>query len=395
MPSPLASLWGLDPGITFLNHGSFGATPLSVLEAQAALRTRLESEPVRFFQRELEGLLDGALSAIGSFVGAQAKDLAGVANATSGVNAVVRSLLLEEGDELLVTDHAYNACRNTLDWVAARSGARVVVVSIPFESCDDDSIVASIVSVATPRTRLALIDHVTSPTAVVLPVARLVSELAALGIDTLVDGAHAPGMVPVDLTSIGAAYYAANCHKWMCAPKGAGFLHVRADRQDGLVPPVVSHGLNSDRSDRSRFRLLFDWTGTDDPTALLAVPAAIDAVAAMKPGGWDVVQVANRDLALAGAGLIAEAVPGAGSPPPALVGSMVAMTLPIPAAPGYAPHPLHDRLFADHDIEVPVYSWGGATVLRISAHLYNAIDDYERLAAAVGNELATTAARTA
>jgi isopenicillin-N epimerase len=388
MASELASAWSLDPQVAFLNHGSFGATPRSVLSFQQELRTRLESDPVRFFQRELEGLLDAALVAIGSFVGADPADLAPVVNATTGVNAVLRSLRLAAGDELLVSDHAYNACRQTMDWVAARSGAKVVVVPIPFPPVDDESVVAAFVERAGPRTRLALVDHVTSPTALVLPVAAIVKALDAIGVDTLVDGAHAPGMVLVDLTDIGAAYYTANCHKWMCSPKGAGFLHARSDRQEGLVPVVVSHGLNSEREDRPRYRLLFDWVGTGDPTPILSVPTAIEAVAALLPAGWDGVRAVNHELALRGAGIIQEAVGGTVRADERWLGSMVALTIPAPPAGRFTSHPLHDRLFHEHAIEVPVYTWNDTAMLRISAHLYNDDRDFERLASALTTELA-------
>lgn len=254
MPDPVPAVWSLDPSVDFLNHGSFGACPVSVLAYQQQLRSRLEAEPVRFFERDSELLLDAAVQALVHFVGAAPVDRAFVANATTGVNAVLRSLTLAPGDELLVTDLAYNACRNALDYVAARAGTKVVVASVPFPPRNEDEVVGAFTGAATERTRLALVDHVSSSTALVMPIERIVAELAALGIETLVDGAHAPGMVDVDLTELGAGYYTSNYHKWMCAPKGAGFLHVRRDLQHGVVPTVVSHGANSTREDRSRFR---------------------------------------------------------------------------------------------------------------------------------------------
>src|SRR5437899_8079142 len=217
MPSDLARFWTLDPAVAFLNHGSFGACPRTVLEAQQRLRERLERQPVRFFLRDFEPLLDDARSALAVFLGADPEGLVFVPNATTAVNAVLRSLALAPGDQLLVTHHAYNACRNALDFVAAAARAEVVVVPVPFPLASADAVVEAVLARATPRTRLALLDHVTSPTGLVLPIERVVRELAGRGVDTLVDGAHAPGMLPPDLGPPGAAYHAGHCHKWLGA----------------------------------------------------------------------------------------------------------------------------------------------------------------------------------
>src|SRR5438093_10720983 len=294
MPSDLACFWTLDPAVAFLNHGSFGACPRPVLEAQQRLRERLERQPVLFFVRDLEPLLDDARSALAACLGAEPEGLVFVTNATTAVSAVLRSLALAPGDQLVVTDHAYNACRNALDFVAAAARAQVVVVPVPFPLAAADAVVEAVQTRVTPQTRLALLDHVTSPTGLVLPIERLVRELAAHGVDTLVDGAHAPGMLPLDLRALGAAYYAGNCHKWLCAPKGAGFLHVRRERQGDVRPVVISHGANSPRTDRSRLLLEFDWTGSHDPTAYLCVPEAIRFLGGLLPGGWPEPMARNR-----------------------------------------------------------------------------------------------------
>jgi isopenicillin-N epimerase len=377
--------WALDPTVTFLNHGSFGACPRAVLELQGRLRAELEAQPVRFLSRELEDRLDAARAALGAFVGADPDDLAFVPNATAGVNTVLRSLAIEAGDELVITDHGYGACKNALEALAARTGARVVVAAVPFPLADPGEFVERLIAAVGPRTRLALLDHVTSPTGLVLPLQRMVAELAARGVDALVDGAHGPGMVPVDLTAIGAAYYTANCHKWICAPKGSAFLHVRRDRQAGIRPLSISHGATDPRTDRSRFRLEFDWTGTQDPTAYLCVPEALRVVGGALPGGWPAVLERNRALALRARARMLAALGGTAPAPDAMIGSLVAVPLPRLAVP--APRrrdPLHVAL-GERGIEVPVTSWPGGSgrALRISAQLYNTDDDFERLGAAL------------
>jgi len=384
-------VWALDPAIAFLNHGSFGACPAPVLEVQQRLRQEMEREPVRFLGRELEGRLDAARAALAAFLGAEADDLAFVPNATTGVNTVLKSLAFGPGDELLTTDHLYNACRNALEFAARRAGARVVVAPVPFPLDRDQRVVDAVLGAVTPRTRLALLDHVTSPTGLVLPLGYLVAELARRGIDTLVDGAHAPGMLPLDLRALGAAYYAGNCHKWLCAPKGAAFLHVRRDRQTGIRPLVLSHGANSPRADRSRFRLEFDWTGTHDPTAYLAVPEAIRVLGVVLPGGWPALMARNRALALTARHQLAEALGVVPPCPDDMIGALAAVPLPDADRP-MPPRrdPLQVALFERFQIEVPVIAWPASPrrLLRVSAQFYNTPEQYARLAEALGALLA-------
>jgi len=392
----LKELWPLDPGVVFLNHGAFGACPTEVLRHQAALRSEMEAEPVRFLIRELDKRLDAARGALAAFIGADAEDLAFVTNATSGVNAVVRSLAFKPGDELVTTDHAYTACRNALEFVAARTGARVLVARVPFPVASAEEVVEAIVAAVTPRTRLAVIDHVTSPTALVLPVERLVAELTTRGVEVLVDGAHAPGMVPLDLSSLGATYYTANCHKWLCAPKGSAFLWVRRDRHAELHPLTISHGLTANRPDRTRFHLEFDWTGTADPTAWLSVPKAIDYLGSLLPGGWPAVMARNHRLAVEMRRRLA-AVAGTAVPcPDEMVGSLASIPLPDGQTIALAwrrPDPIQGRLLGRWGIEAPIMSWPAPPrrLLRISVQLYNEGEDYVRLAEALAKELADEA----
>ena len=388
-----AKLWPLDPDVIFLNHGSFGACPAEVLRHQRALRDEMEAGPVRFLSRELDDRLDVARAALAAFVGADPDDLGFVVNATTGVNAVLRSLSFKADDELLTTDHAYNACRNTLNFVAARHGIRVVVAMVPFPVASPDEVVEAVLSKVTPRTRLAMLDHVTSPTGLVLPIERLIAELSARDVEVLVDGAHAPGMLPLDLRTLGATYYSGNCHKWICAPKGSAFLWVRRDRHADVHPVTISHGANAVRPGRSRFRLEFDWTGTCDPTAWMTLPKAIDYVGSLLPGGWPAVMRRNRALALEARRLLCAV---AGTPPPspdAMIGSLASVVLPAGRTTEIMwrrPDPVQTRLFDDWHIEVPVMSWPAPPkrLIRVSAQLYNNREHYVRLADALAKELA-------
>lgn len=372
----LAAHWGLDPAVLYLNHGSYGACPQAVLAVQSSLRDELEREPVDFMKKRLPQLLNEARRALAQFVGADPLDLAFVVNATSGVNAVLRSLNFKAGDELLLTSHTYAACRKTVDFVAARTGLRPVVAPLPFPLRDAEEVVASIRTSVTPATRLALLDHVTSPTALVLPIARLVRELRERGVETLVDGAHAPGMVPLDLDAIGAAYYTGNAHKWLCAPKGAAFLHVRRDRQNDLHPTVISHGFPAG------FQAEFDWTGTQDPTAWLCIAESIRHVGGLLPGGWPAVMRANRTLALEARALLLERFALPEPAPAGMIGSIASVPLPK-AAPGSVAARLDAEQLHDWFRERGVETWVNSLplpLLRISAQLYNHIDQYRRLA---------------
>ena len=379
--------WLLDPAITFLNHGSFGATPREVLGVQDDFRQRMEREPVRFFTRELEPLLDEARISVAEFIGADAEGVALVTNATAGVNAVLRSLDLDRLDELVVTTQEYNACRNILEYVASSAGAKVVVVDVPFPVKSSDDIAERVLAAVTNHTRLVLIDHITSQTAIINPVETIVRELKARGIDTLIDGAHAPGMVPLDLQELGAAYYTANLHKWVCAPKGAAFLYVRENRRYGVRPASISHGANSTRTDRSRFLIEFDWTGTFDPTAWIAVPAALEFMEKVV-GGWPEVMRRNHELAIRGRDLLADALAIDAPAPDAMLGSMAALPLPDGqslTAPALYGDPLQDKLLFDYNIEVPIVPWPGPPkrLIRVSAQLYNEEADYQKLADAL------------
>jgi isopenicillin-N epimerase len=378
-----APLWSLDPAVAYLNHGSFGACPTTVLAVQAALRQEMEREPVDFLVETLPARLNAARDSLSAFLGADPAGLVFVPNATAGVNAVLRSLMLESGDELLLTNHTYAACRKTVEFVAARTGAHIVVAELPFPCRNDEDLVGTVLKCASPKTRLALLDHVTSPTALILPVARLVSDLRARGVDTLVDGAHAPGMVPLNLSELGAAYYTGNAHKWLCAPKGAGFLHVRGDRQQMVHPTVISHGY------LEGFHAEFDWAGTFDPTAWLCIPESIRFIGSLLHGGWPQVMATNRDLTLRARALLLESSAVDAPCPDAMIGSMASIPLP-PAALGSPAHGLdckglHDW-FRARNVETWIFA-DPVPMLRISAQLYNNLGQFKQLASLLGEAL--------
>ena len=387
------SPWVLEDGVLHLNHGSFGAAPAAVLEAQQRLRSRIEANPTKYFlggdyQREV----DSARRVVADFVGGDEAGLVFVNNATAGVNAVLRSLepTLEPGDEIVVTDHEYNACRNAVEVSASRTGARLVTARVPFPVESSRRAADAVLAAVTGRTRILLIDAVTSATGLVMPVAELAAELEP-DVRVLVDAAHAPGMIDFDVDASGASYLTANCHKWMCSAKGAGFLWVRADRRDGVYHSVISHGYNGGwPSAGGRLHAQFDWTGTQDPSAWLTVGDALDAVAAMHPDGWPGVRRSIREMCLAGRRILIDAL---GIDPPApddMIGAIA--SVPVPPADDTGTgifDPLMAALADRHRIQVSVFTWPAPPerLLRISAHLYNDESQYRRLADALTSEL--------
>jgi isopenicillin-N epimerase len=387
-PNRFRRHWGLKPGTVFLNHGSFGACPGAILELQTRLRCEMEAGPVQFLWRRYEERLEPARRALAEFIGAKSRDVVFVTNATAGVNAVVRSLKFQRGDELLTTSLDYNACRNVLVEIAARSGAKLVITEIPFPVQSADAIKAAILRKVTSRTRLVMLDHVTSNSAVILPVFEIVRELEARGVDTLVDGAHAPGMLPLNLRKLRPAYYTANLHKWVCAPKGAAFLYVREDRQEGLQPAVISHGNNRPRPGFTPFQDRFDWAGTFDVTAWLCVPEAIRWMGELLPGGWRELRERNRELALNARKILCERWGVASPCPDEMIGSIAALPLPQRFQARRSRGKIDDEQLALYDrfgIEVPFNRFGNPERrwLRLSAQIYNSPADYEYLAEAL------------
>ncbi len=365
----------LDPQCVFLNHGSFGATPRVVLQAQDQWRERMERQPVHFVNKILPGALRQAASELGAFLHVRGQDIVFVENATAGINAVLRSIRWQPGDEILYTTHGYGAVNKTIEYICDRAGARPVKVAVPFPIDDAAPVVSAIEAGLSPRTRLAVIDHITSPTALVLPVEKLTALCHDQGVRVLVDGAHAPGMLPLDVQAIGADYYAGNCHKWLFACKGCGFLWADPQVQADLHPTVISWGWPDG------FTQEFDWTGTRDFSAWLAISAALAFHATIPP---DVRWSYNNDLAQWAACTMERRWDVQPTAPSRLRASMATVAIPGTDRSGRANGDrLHDILIREHEIEVPIIDFGEKLWVRVSAQVYNAPDEYERLIAAM------------
>lgn len=380
-PAPLAEQiadeWMLDQSIVFLNHGCFGARPRCVSMAQQRWRERLENRPIELLDRRRDDLLQQAKQVVGRFLNVQPQDFGFVSNATGGVNAVLRSLQFQSGDELLTVNHVYNAVRQAMVHVASISGAISREQPVPLPVNSQQQLVDAIASALTDKTRLVIVDHVTSPTALVFPVRQIVALCEKHGVDVLVDGAHAPGMVETDLEAIGAAYYTANLHKWACAPLGTAFLWVREDRQQGIHPNTISHFYGESLAEE------FAWQGTRDISGWLS---AVDALAYMEHYGWEKVRAHNHKLTVWMQAMLCDTWGIEPSSPldGSMIGSMATMRLPqsMQRAVESAEH-LHNRLYDEFSIEVPIFEWDDAWWIRPSCQIYNLPEHYERLGDAV------------
>ncbi len=367
----LVARWALDPSVDFLNHGSFGATPRAVLAVQDALRAEMEAEPVEFLARRLPARLDAARARVAALVGADPAGLVFVPNATHGVESALGALDWREGDEVVHADHGYNAVKMALLRLEHRYGVRHVPAIVPFPIHDPEQVIGAFAAAIGPRTRLVIVDHVTSATALTFPAAELVALCRARGVAVLVDGAHAPGLLDLDLEALAADFYTGNLHKWVCAPKGAALFWVHPDWRARVHPRVTSHGYASGLAPE------FEWTGTFDPTAWLAVPAALDHLEVL---GIAEVRAATHGLVREGRELLADAL-GVELPHPdhpSWYGPMAAVL--VPWARGADAPGLTARLFAEHRIEVPFTAYDARCFIRISAQVYNSPAQYRRLA---------------
>jgi isopenicillin-N epimerase len=378
-PAPLGedlrSQWMLHEDVIFLNHGSFGAVPRSVLAEQDRWRRRLEAEPIEILGRRQAELIAAAKEPLGAFLHMRPQDFGLVTNATEGINAVLGSLRFSAGDELLTTNHVYNAVRQAMRHVAGRqaAGYREIPVATPVESAEQ--IAQTIIDGISDRTRLLVIDHITSPTGLVFPVEAIAAACAARGVELLVDGAHAPGMIDLNVPACGATYYAGNLHKWSCAPKGCAFLWVAPHRQADIHPCVISHmygqGLAAE----------FGWQGTRDASSWLTIPAALRFMGEL---GWQRIRQHNHALAVWAHAMLCERFGVAPLSPldGSLLGATATVRLPQPLAAmtDDQAKALQQSLYTDHRIEIPLFNWQGAQHLRVSCQVYNRPVDYHRLA---------------
>jgi isopenicillin-N epimerase len=370
--------WDLDPDFLTVNHGSFGATPRCVIAAQREWQERMERQPTRFMSTVYPGAIRAAADVLGSVVNANGNEIAFVGNATNGCNAVLRSFpLLGPDDTITLLSHTYGAVVNSVRFITEQVGARIVRAAVPFPDPTEDGLVAAVAATLTPRTRLAVIDHITSGSAIVLPIERIVAVCHEAGVPVLIDGAHGPGQVDVDLAAIGADWYVGNCHKWLCAPKGCAFLHAAPAAQAGLHPDTISHGYGQG------FLAEFDWTGTTDPSRFLAVTEAI--AFHQRLGGAD-LRERNRRLAAIGGELVAQRLNTGVGTSGAVAGAMATVRLPVEDASPAAALAIRQRLMAA-GTDAPVHALDGGLWLRLSAFAYNEPEDYARLAEVVAEVL--------
>lgn len=381
MPS-FKDLFLLDPSITYLNHGSFGATPKPVFQAYQRWQRELERQPVEFLDRRHNSLMQSAREALAVYLGTRAEDLVFTQNVTIALNIVVRSLDLEPGDEVLSTDHEYGALDRTWHFLSKERGFAYINQHIPAPLNSPEQFVEALWSGVTPRTRVIFLSHITSRTALIFPVAEIIRRAREFGILSIVDGAHAPGQIPLSLRDLGADFYGANLHKWLCAPKGAGFLHARPEAQGMLKPLVVSWGYESETPSSSTFIDHHEWWGTRDLSAFLSVPAAIEF---QKAHHWPEVQEYCHRLTLEAQRRICSLT---GLPPLHSrddIWFRQMCTAPLPS--GVDLQDLKRRLYDEYRIEIPLTEWGEYKLIRVSVQAYNDSADIDRLLEALGELL--------
>ena len=386
-PSEYATHFGIDPDLVYLNHGSFGACPGRVIEAQIAHRARLEHDAVRFYVHDLWPAMDRSRSALAPVVGCAPEDLVFVPNATTGVTTALNNLRTTLGDEIVVTNLEYTACKNNVLRHAQQRGATVRIADIPWPITSEDQIIDAIMNAVTERTKLVMFSLVTSATGIVFPASRLITALKARGVETLLDAAHGPGCIPMHIDDWGAAYTTGNCHKWLCAPKGTAFLHVRRDLQEGFRPLVLSNDAERineacAQTGRSAFNHEFDYAGTDDATGRMTIADAVETLQTLFPGGIDAIMAHNQMLCIEARAMLCESLGVSPPCPESMIGPIA--TIPLPSGSPDAPAVKH-TLMEDWKIQIPVWGTPSGTAIRISAQIYNSPAQYAYLREALGS----------
>ena len=398
LPGNVHQMWALDPALTFLNHGSYGSAPKSVLRAQAAYRERMERDPVRLFKYDLERLMDTTRERVASFINVNPADLSMMRNATYAMCTILKNHPLKAGDEVLITDHEYGSLHNELERMRIEQGIVVVKAAIPFPIASPQVALDAIVSRVTSKTKLVVISHVTSTSAMVLPAGAIIREMNSRGIDVLLDGAHSPGQIPTDVRALNPTYFIGSGHKWLSGPKGSAFVYVRPDKQHLFRPLALSARANKVRPERALFLRDFDYQGTDDYSAMVTLPAAIDAMGAILPGGWPALMRHNHHMILQARKILCGHLGSLYNlqpcVPDAMVGTMVTLKLPEPpehlkTRPTCYDDALQDVLLDKYRIVVPIWRLMSTNerIIRVSAQVYNTTAEYEYLAQALKTEL--------
>lgn len=384
-------VWPLGAGLTYLNHGSYGSCPAYVLEKQDEIRSRMERDPTRFFKVDLEKLSDRARSSLAALINAPAHDIALMGNGTIAVAVAMHAAGLSAGDEVVVTDHEYSATMNELARICQFTGARVIKAQVSVPVSGNDQVFDAVANAITERTKLVIVSHITSASAIIFPVERISSLCRQRGIEVLLDGAHTPGQVKIDIAALDPTYYAASCHKWLNAPKGSGFLYVHPSAQAKVRSRVQSCRVHIKRA-RTPFLCDTDYVGTGDYTANLVIPDVIEHMAAQLPGGWDEIIASNHAKVMAARDLICARTQARPMAPESMIGTMASVMLPPNpdrTRPTCYDDALQDALLERHAIQSPVWEMPGVTprVMRLSAQLYNHMGEYEMLAEALNEEL--------
>ena len=390
--SPLIDHWSLDQNVCFLNHGSFGATPKKIIQYQHELVKELESQPVRFLVRKSEESWVHSRSRVAAFLGAKPENLVFVRNTTSGVNTVLNSLALGKNDEVIITNHTYGACENTLNQHSIEKGFLIKKVIIDYPNFSEEQFQTALKVAVTQNTKLVLIDHVTSASAIIFPIQEVVDFFESKGVEVLVDGAHSPGMIDLNLENIGASYYVGNFHKWICAPKGSAFLYVRNDKQNKIKPLIKSHAYKPNTLDDLWARGFF-WQGTEDYSAYFSTPFSLDYFNSLLPDYWGKTKERNRQLLLKGKKILEDGLHSSAVLADHLLGFMANIYLgefDFPTSNFNQPNELQNHLFNVYKIEVPIINFpiGSKKMwVRISAFLYNDISQYYYLAESLKESL--------